>query len=302
MAIPVLNDQQVKDLKRALEKATNQNLIPMIYKNADRRLPTYDAPKEATRLPFELHCGNGIINVGRGAFVARHKYGSVIHIVSPAQGGALPDTAGRYLLTLLYQGDWSDWERYVWLPTAGGTHNLSLRPGLYPIPIAEMQIARSDGVSRVTELVPYCRSLPVVEVPDFPFRATFWGAQPLDFSVISSTDLPPTKLIISGGIAPYVSRAFWVPENVWTSVAQMTYTLGEEGLETLDGLYFLRLKGAAAGIQVAQCSLSNLPRHGGKAWDNENGWANLPICKVDGRNITQYAGYSQYAVPLYDPD
>lgn len=249
--------------------------------------------------PFELYPDSGVnqIGIGKGAFIHHHGHHADIRLVGAAQG-ALPEDPGRYLLTLLFQGDWSEWETYVWLPTAGGTHALSLRPGLYPVPIAEMQIASSGGVRRVTELVPYCRSLPVVEVPDFPFRATMWGAQPLAFSVLSGTSLPPTRLIIERGIAPHVSRSSWPSENPWVSVPRMTYTLGEDGLESLDGLYFLRLKSSSAGIQVAQCSLPNLARNGGKAWDDTNGWAHLPICLVDGRSITQYAGYSQYAVPL----
>ena len=250
--------------------------------------------------PFELYPDSGAnkIGIGAGAFIRRSGHQSDIYLVD-AQQGDLP-AAGRYLLTLLFQGDWSTWHTYVWLPTAGGSHNLALRPGLYPIPIAEMLIADlGNGVRQVTELVPFCRSMPVVEAPDFPFRATFWSAAPTAFSVVSGSGPAPTKLIIAGGIAPYVSRAFWVPENVWTSVAQMTYTLGEEGLETLDGLYFLRLKGAAAGICMASCSLTNLASHGGKAWDDTNGWAQLPICRVDGISITQYVGYSQYAVPLH---
>ncbi len=258
-----------------------------------------DPAPEPLPAPFEIYPDSGAnqIGIGRGAFIHHHGHHADIRIVGAAQG-ALPEDPGRYLLTLLFQGDWSEWETYVWLPAAGGTHALSLRPGLYPIPIAEMQIAVSGRVRRVTELVPYCRSLPVVEVPDFPFRATMWGARPTAFSVITSTSLPPTKLIIEKGVAPYVMRVGWPPENPWVSVPQMTYTLGEDDLGSLDGLYFLRLKGSSVGICVAACSLPNLARNGGPAWDNANGWAHLPICRVDGRTITQYAGYSQYAVPI----
>ena len=82
MAIPVLNDQQVKDLKRALDKATNQNLIPMIYKN-ERRLPTYDVP-QATFRNFKMSvdsAGTGVI-VGEGWYQQEGNSGNreIVHV------------------------------------------------------------------------------------------------------------------------------------------------------------------------------------------------------------------------------
>ena len=261
------------------------------------------AAPEPIPAPFELYpeSGAGAIGIGAGAFLHHHGHHTTLRLVNAAQG-ALPETPGRYLLTLLFQGDWSPWETYVWLPDAGGTHALSLRPGLHPIPIASVTIAGSGAARRVTELVPYCRSLPVVEVAEFPFRATMWSAAPTAFSVLSGTGPAPTKLVIASGVAPYVSRFNWPAENPWVTVPQTVRTIGEDGLESLDGLYFLRLKGSDALVRVAACSLPNLAGNGGPAWDDTNGWAHLPICRVDGLAITQYAGYSQYAVPLYDPE
>ena len=261
------------------------------------------AAPEPIPAPFELYpdSGAGVIGIGAGAFLHHHGHHTTIRRVNAVQG-ALPETPGLYLLTLLFQGDWSQWETYVWLPSVGGTHSLSLRPGLHPIPIAAVTIAGSGDARRVTGLVPFCRSLPVVEVAEFPFRATMWSAKPTAFSVLSDTGPAPTRLIIASGVAPYVSRFAWPAENPWVTVPQTIRTIGEDGLASLDGLYFLRLKGSDALVRVAQCSLPNLARNGGPAWDDTNGWAHLPICRVTGLVITQYAGYSQYAVPLYDPE
>ena len=252
--------------------------------------------------PFSLHpdVGAGRLGIGPGSILYRCGAETRMVTLKP-QLAPLPAAPGDYLLTLLCQYDCGEWHRMVWL--TGDMLSLGWRAhaGLHRLPVARLRTVAAGDTVRIAELTPYCASLPIIDIPDFPFRATMWCAAPEPFSVCSQTDLTPTKLLISGGAAPFVKRGSSVPANPWTWINSATYTIGDN-TDTLDGLYFLRLESQSAGICVSQCSLPNLAANGGPVWDEANGRAHIPICRVTDLVITQYAGYAQYALPCYAPE
>ena len=323
MAIPVLNDQQVKDLKRAIEKATNQNLIPTIYKNAERRLPTYDAPKATNFRNFRMlvdSVGTGVI-VGEGYYRVDGEPGSrwisKMHYVPSDSGGSsgigngyMPPRDGKvyhFFIGMHGAPPWIGGTSTNWPPS--GDHFFSAAPaGLTPWYIGSVKMTNPVQIWQPPIIgVPV---LPAIPKEDFAAYAVYSGATFNQTAYEDFAHIPFRKIYVNAGwaaeVTSYKGDSAYPPDDIW-----LHCNWAEFDAEDLAGnrtMLCVKMRNHNYGPQTVALSTWNTGyTFTSKVWDHNNATAIVPIAQVEyypatvGLSIKQHKTGTVYAVPLYDP-